>query len=135
MNISKAIQRGDIWSLRANEHEIIEDVNDMCKNPSLEWENYITYWMAMHEDPKTATRMFKVFLNTCQTALKSNQYEDVMQIYAHPTMVAAVSRENTEILDLIKDYLDKFDVKAEMYMECNEMCSDKVLEWYNENFS
>jgi hypothetical protein len=28
MNISKAIQRGDLEALRANEHEIVQDVND-----------------------------------------------------------------------------------------------------------
>jgi hypothetical protein len=115
MNISKAIQRGDLEALRANEHEIVQDVNDMLEQSSIEWEDYITYWMAMHQDREVATEMFKVFLNTCKTTFKPEMYEEVVGLYAHPTMVGAISTENTDILEYIKGYLDKKTILEEMY--------------------
>jgi hypothetical protein len=114
MNISKAIQRGDLVALRANEHEIVQDVNDTLKDSSIVWENYITYWMASHHDHEVATEMFKVFLNTCKTAFKQDKYEEVVGLYAHPTMVGAVATKNLEILDLLKGYIDESDVEEEM---------------------
>ncbi len=114
MNISKAIQRGDLVALRANEHEIVQDVNDTLKDSSIVWENYITYWMASHHDHVVATEMFKVFLNTCKTAFKQDKYEEVVGLYAHPTMIGAVATKNLEILDLLKGYIDESDVEEEM---------------------
>jgi hypothetical protein len=114
MNISKAIQRGDLVALRANEHEIVQDVNDTLKESSIVWENYITYWMASHHDHEVATEMFKVFLNTCKTAFKPDKYEEVIGLYAHPTMIGAVATKNLEILDFLKGYIDESDVEEEM---------------------
>ena len=123
MNISKAIQRGDLEALRANEHEIVQDVNDMLEQSSIEWENYITYWMAAHQDHVVATEMFKVFLNTCKTAFKPEMYEEVVGLYAHPTMVGAVATKNLEILDLLKGYIKEDDIEEEMMAQHGETFS------------
>lgn len=114
MNISKAIQRGDLEALRANEHEIVQDVNDMLEQSNIIWENYITYWMAMYHDHKVATDMFKIFLNTCKTTFKPDTYEEIVSLYTRPTMIAAVATKNLEILDLLKGYIEEGDVHEEM---------------------
>lgn len=129
MNISKAIQRGDLTALRANEHEIVQDVNDNLKDSSIVWENYITYWMAMHHDNDVATEMFKIFLNTCKTAFKPEMYEEVVGLYAHPTMIGAVATENLEILKFLKGYIKKTDIEDEMIAQNGE-----VPDWYQDNF-
>ena len=123
MNISKAIQRGDLEALRANEHEIVQDVNDMLEQSSIEWEDYITYWMAAHQDHVVATEMFKVFLNTCKTSFKPDKYEEVVGLYAHPTMVGAVATKNLEILDLLKGYIKEDDIEEEMMAQHGETFS------------
>ena len=120
MNISKAIQRGDLEALKANEHEIVQDVNDNLKDSSIVWENYITYWMAMYHDHVVAAEMFKVFLNTCKTSFKPEMYEEVVGLYAHPTMIGAVATKNLEILDLLKGYIDESDVEEEMIAQHGE---------------
>jgi len=120
MNISKAIQRGDLEALKANEHEIVQDVNDNLKDSSIVWENYITYWMAMYHDNRVAADMFKVFLNTCKTAFKPEMYEEVVGLYAHPTMVGAVATKNLEILDLLKGYIKEDDIEEEMMAQHGE---------------
>ena len=123
MNISKAIQRGDLEALKANEHEIVQDVNDNLKDSSIVWENYITYWMAMYRDNRVAADMFKVFLNTCKTAFKPEMYEEVVGLYAHPTMVGAVATKNLEILDLLKGYIKEDDIEEEMMAQHGETFS------------
>jgi hypothetical protein len=123
MNISKAIQRGDLEALKANEHEIVQDVNDNLKDSSIVWENYITYWMAMYHDNRVAADMFKVFLNTCKTAFKPEMYEEVVGLYAHPTMVGAVATKNLEILDLLKGYIKEDDIEEEMMAQHGETFS------------
>ena len=123
MNISKAIQRGDLEALKANEHEIVQDVNDNLKDSSIVWENYITYWMAMYHDNKVAADMFKIFLNTCKTAFKPEMYEEVVGLYAHPTMVGAVATKNLEILDLLKGYIKEDDIEEEMMAQHGETFS------------
>jgi hypothetical protein len=120
MNISKAIQRGDLEALRANEHEIVQDVNDMLEQSSIEWENYITHWMAMYHDHKVAVDMFKVFLNTCKTTFKPDKYEEVVDLYAYPTMIGAVATKNLEILDLLKGYIKEDDIHEEMIAQYGE---------------
>jgi len=129
MNISQAIRRGDLEALRANEHEIVQDVNDMLEQSSIEWENYITYWMAAHQDHVVATEMFKVFLNTCKTSFKPEMYEEVVGLYAHPTMVGAVATKNLEILDLLKGYIKDADIEEEMMAQHGE-----IPVWYNRIF-
>ena len=123
MNISKAIQRGDLEALKANEHEIVQDVNDNLKDSSIVWENYITYWMAMYHDNRVAADMFKVFLNTCKTSFKPEMYEEVVGLYAHPTMVGAVAAKNLEILDLLKGYIKEDDIEEEMMAQHGETFS------------
>jgi hypothetical protein len=123
MNISKAIQRGDLEALKANEHEIVQDVNDNLKDSSIVWENYITYWMAMYHDNRVAADMFNVFLNTCKTAFKPEMYEEVVGLYAHPTMVGAVATKNLEILDLLKGYIKEDDIEEEMMAQHGETFS------------
>ena len=120
MNISQAIRRGDLEALRANEHEIIQDVNDMLEQSSIEWENYITYWIASHQDHVVATEMFKVFLNTCKTSFKPEMYEEVVGLYAHPAMVGAVVTKNIDILELLKGYIDQSEVQDEMIAQHGE---------------
>jgi len=134
MNISKAIQRGDLEALRANEHEIIQDVNDMLEQSSIEWENYITYWMAAHQDHEIATEMFKIFMNTCKTAFKPEKYESVMSLYAHATMISAIATENIEILDLLEGHIEKGYIHYEILDQYGEV-TDSFSEWYSRNFS
>ena len=137
MNISKAIQCGDLEALRANEHEIIQDVNDMMKNSSIAWEDYITYWMVMHQDREIATQMFEVFLNTCSTAFSPDKYEEIMYLYSYPTMVGAIANEN---IDIIK-YLSKYQTRDTFVEEIRAQYGDKqvwpksLLMWYRRTFS
>ena len=135
MNIFEVIKRGDINALKANEYQIIQNVNDIIETNDTERDNYITYWMASHKDPEISLLMFEVFMNTCKTAFKPEKYEEVMKLYTHPTMIAAVAWENIHILDVIKDYLDKDNLKVEMYAEYGDICSLKLMRWYNKNFS
>ena len=134
MNISKAIQRGDLEALRANEHEIIQDINDMIESSTLIWENYITYWMAMHQDREIAAQMFETFLNTCKTAFKPERYSDVIGLYAHPAMVGAVATKNTKIVDLLSEHLNAQDIYYEILKQYDEI-PDLFSEWYSRNFS
>ena len=133
MNISKAIQRGDLRALRANEHEILQDVNDMMENPSIAWEDYITYWMAVYEDPEIATQMYEVFMNTCKTALKPQVYDKVLSLYSYPTMVGAVYNQNIEILEYVKSYVDPETIMAENEREFG-LEYNEVYSWYQDNF-
>jgi len=123
MNISQAIRRGDVEALRANEHEIVQDVNDTLNDSSIVWENYITYWMAMYHDHVVATEMFKVFLNTCKTSFKPEMYEEVVGLYAQPTMIGAMATKNSEILDLLNGYIKDADIEEEMMAQHGETFS------------
>ena len=134
MNISQAIRRGDVEALRANEHEIVQDVNDMLEQSSIEWEDYITYWMATHQDREVATEMFKIFMNTCKTVFKPEKYESVMSLYAHATMISAIATENIEILDLLEGHIEKGYIHYEILDQYGEV-TDSFSEWYSRNFS
>ena len=46
MNIFEVIKRGDINTLKANEYQIIQNVNNIIETNDTEHDNYITYWMA-----------------------------------------------------------------------------------------
>ena len=133
MNISKAIQRGDLRALRANEDEIVQDVNDMMKNPSVVWEDYITYWMAIYDDPEIATQMFEVFMNTCKTALKPQVYDKVLGLYSYPTMCGAIYSQNIEILEYIKSRVDSDTIMTEIEREFG-IEDNEVYRWYQDNF-
>jgi hypothetical protein len=79
--------------------------------------------MAMYHDNRVAADMFKVFLNTCKTAFKPEMYEEVVGLYAHPTMVGAVATKNLEILDLLKGYIKEDDIEEEMMAQHGETFS------------
>jgi len=113
MTICRAIQRGDLQAVIANAHEMIQEIDKM-EDGDIQWENYITFWIASHKDHDVATEMFKVFLQTCKNTYEPNVYEEVISLYAYPTMVGAVAAENLDILDLIKGYVQEADVHDEM---------------------
>lgn len=118
MTIIRSIQCGDLEGFISKKDEILEEVNMMLDtdHSTLEWENYVTYWIAMYEDCKVATEMFKVFLETCKTTFRPDEYEEVMSIYAYPTMVGAVATNNSEILELLKGYVSESDIQNEMIL-------------------
>jgi len=123
MEAARAIQHGDTAILCANEHQILYEIELRFEDCSTEHEDYMTYWIASHKDKEVATEMFKVFLNTCKTAFKPEMYEEVVGLYAHPTMIGAVAMKNLEILDLLKGYIKEADVEEEMIAQYGETFS------------
>ena len=115
MEAAQAIKYGDAEALRANEHQIIYEIELRGGDFSTEYEDYMTYWIALHKDNEVATEMFEVFMNTCCTVFNLDASEEVMDLYAHPAMIAAIGTENTDILEYIKGYIDKKTILEEMY--------------------
>jgi hypothetical protein len=137
MNISQAIRCGDPGVLRANEHEILYDVELMLDQCSIENENYITYWIACHRDKEVATEMFEVFMNTCSTAFSLHKYEEIMELYSYPTMVGAIANVNTDIIEHIMGYQGKETLIEEIYAQYGdeEYWPESLLTWYHRTFS
>jgi len=123
MEAARAIQHGDTAILCANEHQILYEIELRFEDCSTEHEDYMTYWIASHKDKEVATGMFEVFMNTCSTAFNLDTYEEVMGLYAHPTMIGAVATKNLEILDLLKGYIKEADVEEEMIAQYGETFS------------
>jgi hypothetical protein len=102
MEAARAIKRGDAEALRANEHQILYEVENRLIDASSEHEDYMTYWIASHKNRDEATEMFEVFMNTCSTVFRLDKYEEIMELYSYPTMIGAVSTQNLDILDYIR---------------------------------
>ena len=87
--------------------DIIKEVNEMLKSDegSIQWEDYITFWIAQRKDHDTATELFNLFLTTCKTTYEPDVY---------PAMVGACASGNLDILDLIKGYVKESDMHDEM---------------------
>ena len=120
MEAAQAIKYGDAEALRANEHQIIYEIELRCDDCSIEYEDYMTYWIASHKDNEAATEMFEVFMNTCSTVFNLDASEEVMDLYAHPALLGAVANENIEILNYIRGYLGKEKIVEQMYEEYGE---------------
>jgi hypothetical protein len=117
MEAAQAIKYGSVEGLRANEHQIIYEIELRGGDFSTEHEDYMTYWIASHRDKDVATEMFEVFMNTCCTVFNLDASEEVMGLYAHPAMIGAIGTENTDILEYIKGYIDKKTILEEMYAQ------------------
>jgi hypothetical protein len=120
MEAAQAIKYGDAEALRANEHQIIYEIELRGGDFSTEHEDYMTYWIASHKDKDVATEMFEVFMNTCCTVFNLDASEEVMDLYAQPALLGAVANENIEILNYIKGYLGKERIVEQMYEEYGE---------------
>src|SRR5210317_229231 len=120
MEAARAIKYGDAEALRANEHQIIYEIESRCEDCSIEYEDYMTYWIASHKDNEAATEMFEVFMNTGSTIVNLDASEEVMDSYAQPALLGAVANENIEILNYIKGYLGKEKIVEQMYEEYGE---------------
>jgi hypothetical protein len=120
MEAAQAIKYGSVEGLRANEHQIIYEIELRGSDFSTEYEDYMTYWIALHKDNEVATEMFEVFMNTCCTVFNLDASEEVMDLYAQPALLGAVANENIEILNYIKGYLGKERIVEQMYEEYGE---------------
>ena len=112
MEAARAIKRGDAEALRANEHQILYEVENRLIDASSEHEDYMTYWIASHKNRDEATEMFEVFMNTCSTVFRLDKYEEIMELYSYPTMIGAIAAENIDIVEYVVGYQGK-DVLVE----------------------
>ena len=117
MEAVRAIKYGDAEALRANEHQIIYEIELRCEDCSIEYEDYMTYWIASHKDNEVATEMFEVFMNTCSTAFSLHKYEEIMELYSYPTMVGAIANENLDIIEHVMGYRGKDALVEEIYAQ------------------
>lgn len=137
MEAAKSIRYGDAEALRANEHQILYEVENRLIDCCTDHEDYMTFWIACYRDREVATEMFEVFMETCSTAFRLDKYEEIMELYSTATMIGAISAENFEILDYIKGYLNKKDIYDELYAQHGDQedWPMSLLKWYDENFS
>jgi len=112
MDAARAIKYGDAEALRANEHQILYEVENRLIDASSEHEDYMTYWIASHKNRDEATEMFEVFMNTCSTVFRLDKYEEIMELYSYPTMIGAIAAENIDIVEYVVGYQGK-DVLVE----------------------
>ena len=127
MNACAAIQRQNVEALKACEHEILENVNEMYDSGDIEYENYLPFWIASSPDHKIGCEMYEVFVNTCRTALTAEKCELVMKDFSVPTMIGAICSENMEILELTKDYVDRSDIWEAIQVTDSEV----IRSWYD----
>jgi hypothetical protein len=134
MSILDIIKKADFDSLRSREYELLEHINTMMREYYEEPENFLTYWMAIHDNMDFGLAMFELFMNTCNTALHSSKQNQVMKVFAYPTMCGAVCRQNIGVLEHVKCYVDPDtilqEIESEFGIEDNE-----VYRWYQDNFS
>lgn len=107
MEATRAIKCGDAEILRANEHQILYEVENRLIDASSEHEDYMTYWIASHKNKDEATEMFEVFMNTCSTVFRLDKYEEIMELYSYPTIVGAIAAENVDIVEYVMGYQGK----------------------------
>ena len=74
MEVAQAIKYGIPGMLRANEHQILYEIESRLHDCSTEHEEYMTFWIASHKDHETATDMFdkagiaaKAFVDAART--------------------------------------------------------------------
>jgi hypothetical protein len=134
MSILTHIKSANFDAIRSREHQLLEHVNQMIRDPSGDPEKYLTYWMAAHENPDFGLTMFEVFKNTCETALGPSKWNDIMKVFAYPTMYGAVYSQNIEILEYVKSHVDPETIMAENEQEFG-LEYNEVYSWYQDNFS
>jgi hypothetical protein len=134
MSILTHIKNANFDAIRSREHQLLEHVNQMIRDPSGHPEKYLTFWMAAHDNHDYGLTMFEMFKNTCETALGPSKWNDVLKTIAHPTMCGAVCSQNIEILEYVKSHIDQKliveEIENEFGVEDNE-----VYSWYQDNFS
>jgi hypothetical protein len=134
MSILQCVKNADFDSLRSREHQLLEHVNQMIREPSGDREKYLTYWMAMHYNHDFGLAMFELFKNTCETALGPSKWNDIMKVFAYPTMHGAVYSQNIEILEHLKYHVDPETIMAENEQEFG-LEYNEVYSWYQDIFS
>jgi hypothetical protein len=137
MEAARAIKYGDAEALRVNEHQIIYEIELRCDDCSIEYEDYMTYWIASHKDNEAATEMFEVFMNTCSTVFNLDASEEIMELYSYPTMVGAIANENIDIIEYVMGYQGKDALAEEIYAQYGdeEYWPESLLTWYRRTFS
>ena len=131
MSILAHIKSANFDAIRSREHQLLEHVNQMIQDPSGDPEKYLTFWMAIHENPDFGLTMFEMFKNTCETALGPSKWRDIMKVFAYPTMCGAVSSQNIEILEHLASHVDPETIMAENEQEFGLEYND-VYAWYAE---
>jgi len=131
MSILQFVKNADFDSLRSREYMLLEHANEMICNHVDEPENYLTFWMAMHDNHNFGLAMFELFKNTCETALGSSKWMDV---FAFPTMCGAVCSQNTGILEYVKSHVEPEQIMMEIEREFG-VEDNEVYSWYQDNFS
>lgn len=134
MSILQCVKNADFDSLRSREYMLLEHANEMIHNPEGDPEKYLTYWMAMHDNRDFGLAMFELFKNTCETALGPSKWNDIMKVFAYPTMRGAVYSQNIEILEYLKYHVDPETIMAENEQEFG-LEYNEVYSWYQDNFS
>ena len=137
MELMQAIKYGIPDMLRANEHQILYEIELRLGDCSTEYEDYVTFWIATHKNHETATDMFEVFMNTCSTAFSLHKYEEIMELYSYPTMVGAIANENIDIIEYVMGYQGKDALSEEIYAQYGdeEYWPESLLTWYRRTFS
>ncbi len=135
MEVAQAIKYGIPGMLRANEHQILYEIESRLHDCSIEHEEYMTFWIASHKDHETATDMFEVFMNTVQTSFTLGKSEEIMELYSSATMIAAIGSQNLDILDYIKGYQSKNDIHEELCAQYGNETDwpPSLLEWHKRN--
>jgi hypothetical protein len=134
MNIIQTIKDADFESLRLREYMLLEHANQMIVNPSSDPEKFFTFWMAIHDNHNFGLTMFTIFKNTCETALGLSKWNDVMKVFAHPTMCGAVCSQNIDILEYVKSHVEPEIIWKEIESEFG-VDDNEVYRWYQDNFS
>jgi hypothetical protein len=137
MEAARAIKYGNAEALSANEHQILYEIESRLDDCSPDHEQYMTFWIASHTDHEAANDMFEVFMNTCSTAFRLDMSEHIMELYSWAAMLGAIGSKNLDILDYIKGYQSKQNVREELYAHYGHEKDwpSELLAWYNENFS
>ena len=137
MELMQAIKYGIPDMLRANEHQILYEIELRLGDCSTEYEDYVTFWIATHKNHETATDMFEVFMNTCSTAFSLHKYEESMELYSDPTLVGAIAHENIDIIEYVMGYQGKDALSEEIYAQYGdeEYWPESLLTWYRRTFS
>jgi hypothetical protein len=129
MSILDHIKSANFDAIRSREYQLLEHVNRMIVDPSGDPEKYLTFWMAAHENPEFGLTMFEMFKNMCETALGHSKWNDIMKVFAYPTMCGAVSSQNIEILEHLLSHVDPETIMAENEQEFGLEYND-VYDWY-----
>lgn len=129
MTILADIKSANFDDIRYREHQLLEHVNQMMKDPQNDPEKYLTYWMVTHENRELGLNMFEMFKNTCDTALGPSKWNDIMKVFAYPTMRGAVYSQNIEILEHLTFHVGLETIMAENEQEFGLEYND-VYDWY-----